>query len=368
MQAKSPFSTIDDRRLRLIGLTLIVVWRIAESELIRSPTSPKAWIVLVIGLACWVAIWEVNRALFWRLRGSRPARQQQFVRLILLFITGIGATTLLFWGARLARGVWVRQQPLDQVVADHVIQVSVNGRLVSLNYYWASLFDAILLFIVFFVVYEIYALSKAARLSARQLAQAQQEKEALEKANLQSQLEALKQQVNPHFLFNSLNSLIALIGEDPRQAEVYAEELSSVYRYLLRSNDQHLTTLATELNFIRSYYHLLQTRHGSALTLVTRIDPGLEALHLPPLTLQLLVENAVKHNVVLPEQPLTIEITTKGEARLIVSNNLQRKSGRVMSNGVGLSNILTKYQLLGQPVPVVQEADGEFSVSLPLVP
>jgi hypothetical protein len=191
--------------------------------------------------------------------------------------------------------------------------------------------------------------------------------EQLKKAKMQTELDALRQQVNPHFLFNSLNSLTALISEDPKKAEAFSEELSSVYRYLLRSNDTPLVSLASELDFVQSYYHLLKTRHGDALTLVTQIQPGAESRQLPPLTLQLLIENAVKHNVILPEQPLTITLTTDSHQRLIVSNNLQRKPSRAMSNGVGLSNILTKYQMMGQPAPIIADDGRAFSVTLPLV-
>lgn len=199
-----------------------------------------------------------------------------------------------------------------------------------------------------------------------QLQQSRKEIDTLSKAQLQAELASLRQQVNPHFLFNSLNSLTALISENPRQAETFAEELSSVYRYLLRSNENPLTPLANELEFIESYYHLLKTRHGEGLTLVTQIRAGTEMLQLPPLTLQLLIENAVKHNIILPEQPLTIVLKTDGQ-QLIVSNNLQRKNSRALSNGVGLSNILTKYQVLGQPIPKVEEDGLEFRVTLKLV-
>ncbi|MGA0557992.1 sensor histidine kinase [Larkinella sp. VNQ87] len=189
----------------------------------------------------------------------------------------------------------------------------------------------------------------------------------LKQLNMQRQLDSLKQQVNPHFLFNSLNSLTALIGENPQQAETFAEELSSVYRYLLRSNETILTTLSSELDFIQSYFHLLKTRHGAALSLVIKIFPGTEQMKLPPLTLQLLVENAVKHNVTLAEQPLQIEIETDERGALTVRNTLQKKKLRVLSNGVGLSNILAKYQMLGQPSPSVQETGDQFVVTLSLI-
>lgn len=216
----------------------------------------------------------------------------------------------------------------------------------------------------------------------------------LKQLNMQRQLDVLKQQVNPHFLFNSLNSLISLIGENPQKAEVFAEELSSVYRYVLRANhgdgprtdqdaslphqrhteraypsglSQHLTNLNTELDFIRSYHHLLKTRHGSGLELTVHVDERFGTYQIPPLTLQLLVENAVKHNIALPEQPLHIAIESDEQAQLRVCNTLQKKKTRVLSNGVGLTNIITKYQILGQPAPTIQEISGQFVVTLPLI-
>ncbi|GAB3044230.1 sensor histidine kinase [Spirosoma pulveris] len=185
---------------------------------------------------------------------------------------------------------------------------------------------------------------------------------------LLNQLNVLKTQVNPHFLFNSLNSLIALIGENPQQAERFAEELSVVYRYILRANEQDLTQLDSELDFIHAYAHLLNTRYGSAFRLVTQINPQYNTYKIPSLTLQLLVENAVKHNVVMSKKPLTVEIRTDEGANLHVINNLQRKKQGILSNGVGLTNIVTKYQMLGQPPPTIREEAGLFRVALPLIP
>ncbi|OIN55541.1 sensor histidine kinase [Arsenicibacter rosenii] len=190
----------------------------------------------------------------------------------------------------------------------------------------------------------------------------------LKQLHMMQQMDVLKQQVNPHFLFNSLNALIALISESPERAERFAEELSSVYRYVLRANEQDLTDLNAELNFIQSYAHLLRTRYGNGFSLTTEIDPQYGNYKLPSLTLQLLVENAVKHNVVMASRPLTIKIQTDALANLHISNNLQRKKQGVLSNGVGLTNILAKYDILGQPKPSVREEAGRFLVALPLIP
>ncbi len=197
--------------------------------------------------------------------------------------------------------------------------------------------------------------------------EAQLTRQRLEQEKAEMQIRGLQAQVNPHFLFNSLNSLTALIGEDPAKAEAFSEELSTVYRYLLRANETPLVPLTAELDFLDSYYHLLKTRHGDALTLVRQVQPASEEKQIPPLTLQLLIENAVKHNVILPEQPLVIELSTDEANRLTVRNNIQRRLTRALSNGVGLSNILSKYQMLGQPAPTIEDDGREFRVTLPLV-
>ncbi|UFH53874.1 sensor histidine kinase [Spirosoma sp. KNUC1025] len=194
-----------------------------------------------------------------------------------------------------------------------------------------------------------------------------QQTEKLKKINLQSQLDSLKQQVNPHFLFNSLNSLSSLIDNDPEKAEHFVEELASVYRYLLQTNEGELTSLQTELSFINSYFHLLKTRYGNGIDLQVMVDDDHQQALLPPLTLQMLVENAVKHNVILPDQPLQIRIETDVDGRLFVINNVQRKNTRAISNGVGLANIATKYQLLGHGNLEIQDESSTFTVVIPLI-
>jgi sensor histidine kinase YesM len=195
----------------------------------------------------------------------------------------------------------------------------------------------------------------------------QLEKEKLEKLHLQSQLEALKNQINPHFLFNSLNSLSSLIAEDPEKAEQFVDKLSAVYRYILLHNGRDWVDLRTELAFIKAYFHLLQTRYGEGVQMNTSVADSHAALLLPPLTLQLLVENAVKHNVVHKNKPLLIEISSTGEMELTISNNLQRKDKHlVLSHGVGLKNIAERYDIANAGSIVTNEENGCFIVRLPL--
>ena len=215
--------------------------------------------------------------------------------------------------------------------------------------------------------------------------QQQLDREMLKRENLHGQLQGLKSQVSPHFLFNSFNSLSSLIADEPEKAEQFVDEMARVYRYLLQSNGSaagppahgatepgdELTTLDRELAFIDSYYHLLKTRHGPGLHLTVNVEPAYRQHRLPPLTLQLLVENAVKHNVILTSRPLHIDIATTPQGRLRVRNNLQKKAARAgsfESTRIGLANIQARYQLLTPAEQPVIEADASyFTVTLPLL-
>jgi sensor histidine kinase YesM len=198
------------------------------------------------------------------------------------------------------------------------------------------------------------------------------EREELKKAHLQSQLDSLKTQVNPHFLFNSLNTVLSLIPASPDKAESFLLELSSVYRYLLKASESQLATLQQELQFAHSYFHLLKTRFGNAIQLEVEVEDKWLQHQLPSLTLQLLLENAVKHNVVSMAKPLTITLRTEKQTEaeavfLTVQNNLQRKTQAVPSHKMGLNNILSKFQLLNQDDVVITDKDNCFTVMLPLL-
>lgn len=193
------------------------------------------------------------------------------------------------------------------------------------------------------------------------------ERELLEKMSMEQEFENLKNQINPHFLFNCFNTLSSLIQEDKKEAEKFLDELSKVYRYLLKSNEDGISTVEKELKFIQSYYRLLKTRYGSGLQINTDIDKRYYSYLLPSLCLQLLVENAVKHNIVSRLQPLVIEIFTAAGNKLVVNNNLQRKQINKISTRIGLQNISSKYKLIRQEGFQVIEGENNFMVVLPLV-
>jgi two-component system, LytTR family, sensor kinase len=192
-------------------------------------------------------------------------------------------------------------------------------------------------------------------------------KEIAEMQFHEQEFENLIRQINPHFLFNNLNALSSLITTDPVKAEYFLDELSKVYRYLMRNNEEALSTLGREMQFIQSYMALLNIRYNEAVILkMSDIERFSERL-LPSLSLQLLIENAVKHNVARKSQPLFISVSVDDRERLVVENNLQIKPGTVPSNKVGLSNIDIKYKLLNQPGIVIEKNEHIFRVRLSLL-
>jgi hypothetical protein len=192
-------------------------------------------------------------------------------------------------------------------------------------------------------------------------------KEIAEMQFHEQEFENLIRQINPHFLFNNLNALSSLITTDPEKAEYFLDELSKVYRYLMRNNQEALSTLGREMQFLQSYMALLNIRYNEAVILqVAELGPFVDRL-LPSLSLQLLIENAVKHNMARKGQPLIISISVDSQQRLVVENNLQTKPGIISSNKVGLSNIAVKYKMLSQPGLVIEKDEHFFRVRLSLL-
>lgn len=192
------------------------------------------------------------------------------------------------------------------------------------------------------------------------------EAEETKRATVQVQMDSLKVQVQPHFLFNTLNTLIGLIEVNQQSAVVFTQNLAYVYRYLLQANEKTMIALEEELEFAATYFMLLKTRYAHGLELFAEVHSAKD-FQLPPLTLQMLIENAVKHNVVTQSQPLHIYLyLDKRNQQLIVQNNYQPKAV-TNSNGVGLRHLQRKFELLGLPQLAVRSSTEEFSVSIPLV-
>jgi sensor histidine kinase YesM len=186
----------------------------------------------------------------------------------------------------------------------------------------------------------------------------------LEKDNLEAQYNTLKAQINPHFLFNSLNSLMSLLENNPK-AEQYVQDLSEYLRYVLLSNSREAVDLKEELENLEKFFHLQKLRFNDNLHVEIVINPASLQLQLPTLALQMLVDNCIKHNTISGSKPLTIKIFDNGKS-ITVENNLQLKQG-IESTGQGLKNIEGRYRFIAnEPIKIVSD-DKHFSVSIPLI-
>jgi hypothetical protein len=189
--------------------------------------------------------------------------------------------------------------------------------------------------------------------------------EKLKRENVTARYESLKNQVNPHFLFNSFNALTNLVYENQDLAAKFIKQLSEVYRYVLDTRDRELVTKEEELKFLESYLFLQKIRFGDNLQIAIQLDNV--KTHFPPLVLQMLIENAIKHNIVAAEQPLSIKIY-EADHYIVIENKLQRK--KVLSEesaGVGLSNIRLRYEFLSDQKVVVEALHDKFIVRLPVI-
>ncbi len=191
------------------------------------------------------------------------------------------------------------------------------------------------------------------------------ENERLKSENSLAIFEALTQLMNPHFLFNSLNSLQALIVINSPNSIEFIVRLSQVYRYLLQHAQKSTVTLSEELAFIDAYYYLLQTRFENNFFMVYDIPDSVKNKPIPPVSLQLLIENAVKHNVVSPQKPLTIRISATSD-EIIVSNNLQLRKKPEPSSKFGLESINNRYFMLMKKHISVEQTADTFTVRLPI--
>jgi hypothetical protein len=193
------------------------------------------------------------------------------------------------------------------------------------------------------------------------------ENETLKREALQSQFESLKNQLSPHFLFNSLTALKILIKEAPEKAQNYVNSLSRALRYTLKSNEKQLVTLKEEMEFMESYLFLIRMRFGDNLIIGTSIKKDLLSHNLPPLTIQTLVENAIKHNEISKIRPLRIDISSTDNDSLIVLNNIQKKLSEEEGTGIGLTNLSKQFQLLFGKDIIISIENNQFRVELPLI-
>lgn len=219
------------------------------------------------------------------------------------------------------------------------------------------------LFTLFIVV---YTLSRIYILAARK-EEVERNYEKLKNESLQSQINALYNQINPHFFFNALNSLHALIAEEKKQKSLdYLSNLSNVFRYILQSERKELVSLQEELSFLETYRFMLSVKYEERLEIDLQVDPGHLSYQLPVLSLLPLIENVIKHNEISARHPMRISIYSESEPALVIENRKQPKLDEVEKVGIGLKNLSNRFALLVKKEVGIEDAPDFFRVSLPL--
>jgi sensor histidine kinase YesM len=293
-----------------------------------------------------VLLWAVNRfVLIWsRKRYPRfsDVRKRLFVQVgLMLLITLLGNNLLHYILSK-------------TIFTTNTVSVFDSDHLITSNA--AALFCLIMIIAIYESIYFMHELRHSV-----------EETEKLKRENLAAQLNALRTQVNPHFLFNNLNTLCSLIPENPEHAVDFVQQLSKVYRHILEVKDEKTISLKDELDVLNAYTFLLQTRFDKNLKVNITIPPEKLQKHIVPLSLQILMENAIKHNIVSKNTPLNIDIIESGENCLAVRNNINKKIQPEKRSGLGLQNIQKRYALLQVRKVNIKSDEHFFSVEIPLI-
>lgn len=342
---KEDINRLDDRSFRWIGTVLLSVLYTTSVNLPAIIAQHRPWWKQYLTDFVFIVIcWTIAREIIIYCRAKFPGLRNTIRRVSMLFFS----TVIISF----AEGFLI----VYTLNYTNYYQLSFSPT----DFFYTSGLIMVFSMMIMAIYEALYSLNEWNKLAV--------EAEVLKRENLQSQLESLKEQVKPHFLFNSLSTLIGLIDEDKARAKKFVEELAFVYRYLLQSSEKELIPLSEELGFIKAYYYLLKTRFEERLMLDIYVGRDLEQQMIPPLTLQTLLENAVKHNMVSQDKPLRVVISQKDTNRIVVSNNLQRKSQPIPSTQTGLANIAAKFRLMQQPAPEIVETPEEFSVEITLIP
>lgn len=290
-----------------------------------------------VGASFWFGNWAIGRIigdkLDWR---KNPAKANQIS--LLAFISW-GLLVSLSVPYIYAKYVWhlPAERMMNSVVANGFICISVDIIIIS----------------IFYSNYLVHYWGQSIK-----------NEEELKHENLIARYEALKNQVNPHFLFNTLNTLTGVVEQNPDKAAEFIRKLSDIYRYVLEQKDKETTPLEEELKFVDDYIYLSKMRYGDGL--IVEKDIVNNELLIVPLGLQMLIENAIKHNIISDDEPLVIEIGNNDEY-IYVKNTLQRKSSVEITNQVGLENLINRYEYLSDRKVEIIETNTHFEVSLPLL-
>lgn len=304
----------------------------------------SGWVILAIFVYICLLVWEGNRVLYGFLSGRLETMEKRIHPLLGFFllsnlVAGVAGLSA-FLLARLLR-------------PEHTVEEwDIAGKLIVLFAFRINLFLQ--------CIHAIFYLLN--RYKQKEL-----EAEELRRVGTQASLQAVRSQVNPHFLFNNLNVLSSLILQKNDEANTFVEKFSTVYRNLLKGQERDMVTLQEELDFIKPYLYLLEKRFGEGLRVTLDIDPAAMQKLVVPVALQMLVENAIKHNIVSARKPLFVRIISSSGDELVVENDLQPRPEKEPSTHVGLENIRQRLRLTAGRELTVEQTDAVFRVRIPLI-
>lgn len=327
----------------LIGFILIIslamLMNLNTTDCTREELLTEIFFTAFICSATWGGSYLIDRYICERLSNWHQAPLKRL--LLSYFISGAYAILLIITAFRIRE--WL----------DPSVEIEFQ------NYLFYSVFSLLITLLVIsnYAISDFMKQWKASELKA----------EHMKQQMLQSEYESLKNQVNPHFLFNSLNTLTALITEDPEKATDFVQKLSRVFRYALQNQEKNTIALGSEIEIVRAYLFIQQMRFGENLAFQIEIpESGMERQVITQ-GLLTLVENAIKHNEASDENPLSIRISLEGDSYITVSNNLQRKKMTQPSTGIGLPNLISRCESLTASPVIIVEENNEFIVKLPVI-
>jgi sensor histidine kinase YesM len=331
--------TLNDGKLRLIGIPLVglAIPVIVSFENFLA-CNQQFWLSFVSSTLLTLVFWEGNRYIIVRMRRIFPDYSQTARRVA---FEAVLAVLYVF---------------LISILLDILIFIPFYNHQGLATMFRISIVPTL----VVYLVYEAVYFFEAWKMNVRKT-------ESLMREGVQSQLEVLKNQLDPHFLFNSMNTLAALIDDENTDAQDYLERLSDVYRYVLVSRNKNTVMLEEEIAFVDAYIYLNKIRFRENLQVEKQISTETFQQHITPLSLQMLIENAIKHNVASRENPLRIVIREEEGAYLVVENNILEKATLEKSTRVGLVNIVNRYSLLTDRQVEIIRDEHIFKVRLPLL-
>ncbi len=335
---------LKDGWIRLIGIPFFGVAIPLVSGLLSNVpvTTPEYWLSFLYFILLSGMIWQGNRYLLFRTRKRFTWFDRPVEKLILLVVNNVFYTAPVTIAMLCAWYSWIGLPKVDWSTVQIVTLINIIS----------------VLFITH--VYETVFMLKEQQ--HEQLKNAQ-----LQRAKAEAELIALKNQVDPHFMFNSLNTLTYLIQNDPDRGLIFTENLAEVYRYILTQKDRALVLLEDELDFTHKYTDLLHLRFGNALVITRQFRQQMERDYLiPPNSVFMAFENAVKHNEISEKHPLHISVDVRDE-RLVITNSIRQRGRAVNSSRIGLQNLEERFRLLTGKSILAEKHNDVFTLSMPLI-